>query len=133
MKTTILAYFLSLILLLVFDGIWLLFVIKNFIEKNIGHLMADSAKIWPAIIFYPVYALGILVFIVLPAINNNTDLWKVFLLGGLLGLVAYGAYDFTNHATLKDWPLAMTIVDIFWGISVTGTVALLTVYLTRIL
>ena len=26
-------------------------------------------------------------------------------LGALLGLVAYGTYDFTNLSTLRNWPL----------------------------
>ncbi len=132
MKVFAITYFISLLLLLTFDAIWLLFLVKDFVSKSIGHLMAENVKIAPVLIFYPLYALAITFLIVLPAINGNFSPLKVLLLGSLLGLAAYGAYDLTNHATLKGWPVAMSVVDMMWGMSVTGGVSILSFYLVNL-
>ncbi len=132
-KIAFLSYFITLLLLIVFDGIWLSFVIKRFVTENIGHLMADSVKMGPVFVFYPLYALVITVLVVLPAIQGDFSPWKVLVFGGLLGLAAYGAYDLTNHATLKEWPFLMTVVDMSWGVTMTGVVSVLTFYLSNIL
>ncbi len=132
MKVALVSYFIALSLLIIIDGIWLSFVIRKFVVENIGHLMADSVKAGPVIAFYPLYALAITVLVVVPAIQGDFSLWKVFLFGGLLGLAAYGAYDLTNHATLKGWPFLMTVTDMSWGVMMTGTVSVLTFYLSSI-
>ncbi len=131
MKINLLAYFLCLVFLIVVDGIWLSFVIKRFVTDKIGHLMAESVKMGPVVVFYPLYALAVTVLVILPALEGGFPLWKVFLLGGLLGLAAYGAYDLTNQATLKDWPLSMTVVDMCWGGVMTGAVSTAVVYLLK--
>ena len=132
MKVFATTYFISLLFLLIFDAIWLLFLVKDFVSKSIGHLMAENVKIAPVLIFYPLYALAITFLVVLPAINGNFSPSKVLLLGGLLGLAAYGAYDLTNHATLKSWPAAMSVLDMVWGMSMTGLVSLLSFYLVNL-
>ena len=131
MKEFFLPYFICLFLLLIIDGIWLNFIIKNFVHEHIGHLMSESIRIAPVVAFYPLYAFGIIVFVILPAIEGNFEPWRVFFLGGLLGLVAYGAYDLTNFATLKGWTLHMTLTDMAWGATLTGLVSTITFYLTR--
>ena len=55
------------------------------------------------------------------------------MLGGLLGLVAYGTYDITNLATLKGWPAIVAIVDIVWGTLLTGTIATISYWVTTAL
>ncbi len=132
MKSVILSYFVALFLIVIIDGVWLSFVIRKFVDEKIGHLMADSVKMGPVVVFYPLYALAITVFIIIPALQGDFSLWKVFLIGGLLGLTAYGAYDLTNHATLKEWPFLMTVVDMSWGMVMTGTVSVLAFYLSSI-
>jgi uncharacterized membrane protein len=132
MKVFAITYFISLLLLLIFDAIWLLFIIKDFVSKSIGHLMAENVKVFPVLIFYPLYALAITVLVVFPAINGDFSILKVLLFGGLLGLAAYGAYDLTNHATLTSWPAVMSVVDMSWGMIVTGGVSLLSFYLVNL-
>ncbi len=133
MKEFLLPYFICLFLLLIIDGVWLNFIIKSFVADHIGHLMSESIRIGPVIVFYPLYAFGIIVFIILPALNGNFELWRVFLLGGFLGLIAYSAYDLTNFATLKGWTLHMTVTDMAWGTILTGVVSTVTFYLTKII
>ncbi len=133
MKIFIFPYLISLLVLVLLDAVWLNFVIKDFVKEHIGHLMADSIKMGPVILFYPLYALGITFLIILPAIQGEMDLWKVFALGALLGVVSYGAYDLTNFATLKNWSLTMTIIDMTWGAFLTGTVSLATFWIVSLL
>lgn len=94
--------------------------------------MAENIKITPVLIFYPLYALAITFLVVLPAIDGDFSSFKVLFLGGLLGLAAYGAYDLTNHATLKSWPTVMSVVDMTWGMSMTAVVSFLSFYLANL-
>lgn len=111
---TFLAYIATLIPLAILDAIWILVVAKNFYAQQMGFLFSKTINIAPVVFFYPLYALGILLLVVLPSVASASwveALWR----GAILGLVAYGAYDLTNHATINNWPLAMTLVDIAWG------------------
>lgn len=121
-----LTYVTALVSLLVIDSVWL-FSMRPFYKKYIGYLMGESFKWGAAVVFYPLYALAIVIFIVAPALRNQTSLIHTFLLGALLGLTAYGAYDLTNHATIKDWSIVMTLVDMLWGAVLTGAVSLIVV------
>jgi uncharacterized membrane protein len=133
MKTVIVSYLISLLSLFVIDGIWLATMSKSFYGKNLGALMSSTPQLLPALLFYLIYVAAAVVLVVLPAINNNTGLLTVFLTGALLGLAAYGTYDLTNQATIKDWPLVVTIVDLAWGSTLTGVVSVLAVYLTKLI
>jgi uncharacterized membrane protein len=132
MKTAIIAYVSSLVSTLVIDSIWLALTTKRFYSIHLGHLMSGTPKLLPAIIFYLIYALGLTVLIVMPAVRNQSEFIKMFVLGLLFGLVVYGAYDFTNQATLKNWPTIVTLVDIFWGSFITGVVTMISLYFTRL-
>lgn len=115
-------YITILISLLALDIAWIGFVAKSFYQKNLGFIMADKFAIIPAIIFYILYAFGIMYFVVNPALAAKSLSSAVFR-GALLGLMAYGAYDLTNHATLAKWPLKVTVIDMAWGVFVTALVS----------
>jgi uncharacterized membrane protein len=75
-----------------------------------------------AILFYLLFIVGMLIFAVRPAIlPGRPD--EALLLGALLGLISYATYDLTNLATLKDWPLVVTVVDLVWGTVLGGSVS----------
>lgn len=108
-------------LMAVLDLVWLGVVMKDFYRAHLGHLMGEV--VWlPAIIFYFLYTAGLAYFAVLPA-HESSSLLKAVLLGAALGLFAYGTYDLTNHATLKDWPIIVTVLDMVWGAVISGVVA----------
>lgn len=130
MKTILIAYASSLLPMLAIDAVWLATMSKRFYAARLGPLMAESPRLAPAGIFYLIYVLGITLLVVVPAVDHNTGFLKVLLLGALLGLVAYGTYDLTNQATLKKWPVIVTLVDLAWGALLTGGVSILSVYLT---
>lgn len=117
--------------LFILDGIWLASTGKAFYGKHLAHLMAPSVSLLPVILFYLIYACGITVFVIFPALRSGVSLGHVFLFGALLGFVAYGAYDFTNQATLRDWPIMVTIVDLVWGALLTGMASMIAVWISR--
>lgn len=119
MTKYLVAYFSTLVAFLVLDGLWLGVLMGGTYKAQIGHLMLDSPKLLPAALFYLCYVVGVIVFAILPGLEAQQ--WqRTAMLGVLLGLMAYGAYDMTNLATLKSWPLAITLIDIAWGAAVTG-------------
>ncbi len=131
MKTYVIAYFCFLVPMLAIDAVWLFAMSKRFYATRIGSLLAPSPKLAPAAAFYLVYAFGAAVLVVVRAVNNDTGILKTFLLGAILGLFGYATYDLTNQATLKEWPVLVTAVDLAWGACLTGAVSLVAVSLTR--
>lgn len=133
MKRFITAYLSSLLAMLALDGIWLGLTMKRFYGPRIGHLLADSAKLGPAAVFYLIYILGVSLLVVIPSVQQQAARKKVLWTGALLGLMAYGTYDLTNQATLKDWPVIVTVVDLMWGALLTAVVSLISVACTRMI
>ena len=118
-------YFIALPVLVALDMLWLTLVAKNFYTKHIGFLFKPEFNILPGFIFYLLYVVGLVFFVVVPALNKGS--WVYALLVGLLfGLIAYSTYDLTNQATLKNWPMIVTIVDLAWGATAASFVSVVT-------
>lgn len=96
------------------DMLWLGFVARSFYKTNLGHLLSPDVNWTAAFIFYFIYIAGILFFAVRPGLEAQS-LARACLLGALFGFMTYATYDLTNLATLKDWPVIVTVVDIAWG------------------
>jgi uncharacterized membrane protein len=105
------------------DMLWLGLVAKNFYKKYLGFLMAPQVNWVAAIIFYLLFIAGILVFVVLPGLKEES-LRGTVIRAVLFGLITYATYDLTNLATVKDWPLTVTIVDLLWGMVLTTVVSI---------
>jgi uncharacterized membrane protein len=110
-----LLYAVSLGVLLLLDAMWLGWIAKEFYRNQLGSLMSASVSWFPAMLFYFLYAAGLMIFVTLPAINRDDSLLRIALLGAMFGLVAYGAYDLTNLATLREFPVFLALVDMTWG------------------
>lgn len=109
-----------LVTLLIFtlvDLVWLVKVAPKLYRKYIGHLMSDRVNIGAAALFYVVFIVGLVYFVIGPNINNPL---MAFLSGAMFGLVTYATYDLTNLATLKAWPITITVIDLIWGTLVTA-------------
>ena len=101
------------------DAIGLRFLIKPTFDKHIAYLYADPFRVVPAGVFYLGYVAGILWFVSLPALRSGEPMSA--LVGGiLLGVMAYGTYEFTNYATLRDWTMEQVVLDTIWGGVLTG-------------
>jgi len=107
-------YLATLIAFFAIDIVWLGLVARTFYRKHLGFIMAASPNWAAAIVFYLLFIVGILVFAVLPGLESNS-LRTTLLRAALFGLVSYATYDLTNLATLKDWPVVVTVVDLIWG------------------
>ena len=130
MTNYIIAYICTAAVFLVIDFLWLGLVAKDFYFGQLGHLMLDKINLPVAAGFYLLYALGIVVFAVSPALQ--TGQWTTALIyGAMSGFFAYATYNFTNMATLKDWPTLMSIVDLIWGVALTSASATLGFLLTN--
>jgi len=107
-------YLATLVAFFAIDMVWLGLVARTFYRKYLGFLMVPSPNWLAAIIFYLLFVVGVLVLAVLPGLELGS-LKTTLLRGAIFGLVAYATYDLTNLATIKDWPLIVTIVDLIWG------------------
>lgn len=109
------------------DLLWLGFIAKTFYRSRLDHLTGDT--VWlAAIVFYLIFIGGLTFFATLPAVER-ASLLAAIMLGAIYGLCTYATYDLTNHATLRDWPLIITVVDIAWGTVLGATVAGLTYFI----
>ena len=119
MKAVIIAYLAAGVAFLVIDAIWLTVMADTLYRPLLGDRLAPQFHLAPAVVFYLISVGGIVFFAVMPALDGG-GLAKAALNGAVLGLIAYATYDLTNHATLRDWPLAVTLADIPWGAFVTA-------------
>lgn len=125
------AFVIILTFLLVLDGIWIGSMYKIFYSPNIGNLLAQDINLLPALLFYMIYAVGLTILVILPSLKHQWSDRETILKGFLFGLVAYSTYYLTNHATLKGWTTALTVVDILWGTVMTGVVTGITLWILK--
>ena len=123
-------YFITLAIFAGIDALWLGFVAPQFYRSQIGHLMAESVNLLAAGVFYLLYMAVLLYFVVEPAYRRG-NIKDATLGGALFGLVTYGTYDLTNLATLRDWPVLVTVVDLAWGTILTAAVAAVSVWVGK--
>jgi uncharacterized membrane protein len=116
------AYVSTMAVFLAIDAVWLTAMASRLYRRHIGDLLADAFNPVPAVLFYLIYAVGIVVFAIGPALGSGR-LLTALIHGALLGFVAYAAYDLTNHATLRGWPVVITVIDICWGTLLTAVAA----------
>lgn len=123
-------YLSTALIFLGLDAVMLKNVMRPLFETRIAHLLLDDLRIGAAAVFYLFYVAGVVWFVSLPALRDNAP-WQALVGGGLIGAMAYGTYEFTNYATLRDWAPKMVAVDLAWGTVLTGVSALLGVLITR--
>jgi uncharacterized membrane protein len=120
-------FLIALVVFTAIDMVWLVLVAKNFYREQIGFLMKPDINWTAAIIFYLLFIAGLVTFVISPAILKHSWL-HALLFGALFGLITYATYDLTNLATMKDWPVLVTIVDLAWGMVLSASVSLVTYF-----
>ncbi len=119
-------------ILFALDLIGLRLFIRPAFERHVAHLLVEPVRAIPAILFYLLYVMGVLWFVSVPALRADHPVSA--LVGGvMLGLMAYGTYEFTNYATLRDWSIEQVAIDTVWGGVLTGLSAWAGVVTTRAL
>ena len=115
-------YLTFLITLLVIDLIWLLGVAKNLYQQEMGDLMATEPKLIAGLAFYLLYAIGVCIFVIVPALSKQSWIYAVQY-GALFGFFCYMTYDLTNLAVIRNFPTGLAFIDIAWGSAVTAVAA----------
>lgn len=126
----ILHYILTVFLVIFFDLFWLGFIAKSLYNKIMGHLLTDNI-VWPAaILFYLLFSLGIIVFVVNPALQINSIKYAA-IYGALFGFFTYMTYELTNMAIIKNWKWAIIPIDIVWGVVFVTIVSILSFFIAQ--
>jgi len=118
-------FFIALPVFFAIDMVWLVLVAKKFYQEQIGFLMRPDIN-WPAaILFYLLFIAGLVTFVISPAIEKHS--WQhAIISGAFFGLITYATYDLTNLATMKNWPLLVTAVDLIWGTFLAAAISIIT-------
>jgi len=128
MGTSIISFLIAAIFFSIIDFIWLGLVAKRLYRRQLGFLLRDKANIPAAVTFYILFVIGLVFFVINPALNRgNAQVYYAVLHGGLYGLFTYATYDLTNLSTVKGWPLTITLIDLAWGIVISILTATITV------
>lgn len=118
-------YAIALPVFFAIDMVWLGLVAKNFYAKQLWFLIKNNINRSAAIIFYLLFIVGLVIFVIRPALEKGS--WtQALLLGALFGLITYATYDLTNLATIKGWPLLVTIIDLLWWATLAASVSIIT-------
>ena len=115
-------YLSFLIALIAIDLVWLLGIAKNLYRNEMGDLMASEPKLLAGLAFYLLYALGVCIFVIVPALSKQSWLYALQY-GALFGLFCYMTYDLTNLAVIRNFPTQLAFMDIAWGSFVTALCA----------
>ena len=118
----VIAYVSTAFVFLAADFIWLGFIARSFYRDNLEGMLLEKPLLDVAGLFYGLYVVGIVIFGVMAGLRD--DSWRsAAIYGALFGLFAYATYDLTNLATLKNWPMIVSVVDMAWGTFVTALAA----------
>lgn len=122
---TVIIFFIAFVIFFIIDILWLGLFAKNMYQSQIGFILAKKPNWYAAIVFYILYIVFLMIFAILPALQTSS-LNDAMLYGALYGFITYATYDLTNLATLKNWPLKVTLIDITWGTLLGFSVSTLT-------
>ncbi|MFO1115599.1 MAG: DUF2177 family protein [Beijerinckiaceae bacterium] len=114
MKQTAVLYIATLVALVAIDFIWLSQMGERLYRPVMKDMVLQDFRPAPAIVFYMIFAFGLVWFAGLPALNDGSAR-TALVNGALMGFVAYATYDLTNHATLREWSSVLTAADMAWG------------------
>jgi len=126
----IVAYAAALIVFGILDAIWLTTMTSRLYRPALGEILLDNLRFAPALVFYFLYPIGLVVFAAMPALRTGSA-GTALLYGALFGLLAYATYDLTNYATLRVWTLQITLIDLAYGAVVAGLTSVAAYYAAR--
>ena len=116
------AYLTALAVFVLADMVWLGKMASRLYRPTLGDIALSGVNLAPAVAFYILYPVGLVVFAVLPALKGGSISMALFY-GALFGFFTYATYDLTNQATLRNWTLQLTLIDVLWGAALAATAA----------
>ncbi len=132
MRTPLIAGVATAVAFLLLDMLWLTTTVPRFYRPQMGDLLLEKPNFAAAGLFYLLYVIGVVVFVVLPAVQQGSRMQAAGY-GAFLGLVAYATYDLTNLATMRGFPLSVAVVDMIWGMVATAVAAFVATAVTLLL
>jgi uncharacterized membrane protein len=108
------SYIAALVVFFLADMVWLGVMVSRLYRPALGDILLTEVNLLPAIAFYLLYPVGLVIFAISPALKGGMIL-TAFGLGALFGLFTYGTYDLTSQATIRNWSTTVTVVDMAWG------------------
>lgn len=115
----VILYGITAVVFLALDAVMLKFVMKPLFQAHLGSALADQMRLAPAVVFYCAYVAALLYLVSLPSLRADTPV-RALLDGAIVGFVAYGTYEFTSYAIMRDWRLTMVAADVAWGTALTA-------------
>ena len=129
-KLLIISFIFVSIIFLIIDVVWLSITVKSLYRPALGNLLQDKPVMWAAVLFYIIYMIGLALIILKPALANDS-IFQALWTGVVFGIVAYGTYNLTNMATVKNWSASIVWIDMMWGGLLTGFSSAVGIYLTK--
>lgn len=114
MLTSAVGYGAALLTFVLVDLVWLGIMAPRFYRPVLDDIALANVNLPPAIVFYALYPIGLLIFAINPALKSGSMTAAAFY-GAAFGFFTYATYDLTNFATLRNWTLQLTLVDVAWG------------------
>ena len=125
-------YGIALVVFMVIDLIWLGFIAKDIYSKYLGYLMSDKVNWIAAVVFYLIFIGGVLYFVIYPSLLDQ-NITNLVIRAAFFGFITYATYDLTNLATIKDWPVQITIIDLIWGTTLSTSVSVISYFIIKLL
>jgi uncharacterized membrane protein len=114
MMSYAIGYVAALAAFVIADMVWLGTMVSRIYRPALGDMLAAAVNFPPALVFYLIYPIGLVIFAVLPGLKSGSVIHAVTY-GALFGFFTYATYDLSNYATLRNWTLQVTVIDIAWG------------------
>ncbi|CAN5213837.1 DUF2177 family protein [soil metagenome] len=116
MKRNAILYLATLLVIVPIDFLFLGLVAKGFFTSQVGDMLG-TIRVAPAILFYLLYVVGILIFV---SAAPNANWQSTLLYGALFGFFCYATFELTSLSLLKHWTWPVVLVDVAWGTFVTA-------------
>jgi uncharacterized membrane protein len=123
-------YALTFAIFLILDAVMLTLHMQPLFRRHLGGQLLENIRILPAAAFYAAYIAGLIYLVSLPALKTGAP---ILIPAAIIGAMAYGTYEFTSYAIMKDWSPVMVATDVIWGTVLTATSAWGGVVLTRLI
>jgi len=125
-----LLYFITLAVFTIVDLLWVFLISRRLYGGSLDRILRAKFNIVPVVLFYIMFALGLMIFVIVPAFNSNS-LWYAIGIGALFGIFTYGTYSLINRATIHNWTQTIMLSDILRGIIVSGVSCAVAFYISQ--
>lgn len=123
-------YISTTVIFLALDAVMLNFHMQPLFSRHLGDMLAENIRIAPAVLFYLAYIAGLIYLVSWPAMKTGAP---VIVPAAIIGAMAYGTYEFTSYAIMKNWHISMVLTDVTWGTVLTAVSAWGGIAVTRAL